>query len=102
MPDTTLEAPLEHFKVTKGKSYRFRVIGHGTIYPLRVSIDNHNMSLVASDGYDVAPVPCESFIINPGERFDFVVNADQPVGNYWIRTLSMEVLYQIFSIYFYL
>ena len=71
--------------------YRFRVIGHGTIYPLRISIDNHNISVVASDGYDVTPVPCESFIINPGERFDFVVKADQLVGNYWVRALSMEV-----------
>lgn len=75
----------------KGKSYRFRVIGHGTIYPLRISVDNHNISVIASDGYDVTPTPCESFIINPGERFDFVVKADQDVSNYWVRALSMEV-----------
>lgn len=82
---------MERFKVKKNQTYRFRVIQAGTIYPLRVSVDNHNFSVVASDGYDLEPVECESFIINPGERYDFVLNANQPVGNYWIRIVSMEV-----------
>lgn len=25
------------------------------------------------------------FIISPGERYDFVINADQPVGAYWVQ-----------------
>ena len=79
------------YNVTKGSTYRFRVIQVGTIYPLRVSVDNHKITVVASDGYDLKPVEVESFIINPGERFDFILKADQNVKNYWIRANSMEV-----------
>lgn len=82
---------MEVFNVTKGSQYRFRVIQAGTIYPLRVSVDNHNITVIASDGYDLQPREAESVILHPGERFDFLLNANQDVGNYWIRTISMEV-----------
>jgi len=39
----------------------------------------------------VEPTPVESVIINPGERYDFIITANQSVGNYWIRVDSMEV-----------
>ncbi|CAL1529110.1 unnamed protein product [Lymnaea stagnalis] len=91
-PDgTNNQAPLTVFKVNATNSYRFRVIGAGNLYPFRVSIDEHNITLVASDGYDLQPVIVESFIINPGERYDFVVTANQEVGNYWIRAVTLEV-----------
>ena len=89
--DETIPAPLERFKVKPNQTYRFRVIQAGTIYPLRVSVDNHTLTVVASDGYDLAPVQCESFIINPGERFDFLLTTNQTVDDYWIRIVSMEV-----------
>ena len=75
----------------KGTQYRFRVIGVGSMYPIRVSIDQHNLKVIASDGYDLKPMVVESFIINPGERFDFLVDADQSIGNYWLRGESIEV-----------
>ena len=84
-------APLTWYNVTKGESYRFRVIGVGTIYPLRISVDDHMIKVIASDGYDIEPILVESFIINPGERYDFLLKADQPRGNYWVRAVSMEV-----------
>eukprot|EP00111_Clytia_hemisphaerica_P000191 TCONS_00000475-protein len=86
----TIPAPLERFKVKPNQTYRFRVIQAGTIYPLRVSVDRHTLTVVASDGYDLAPVQCESFIINPGERFDFLLTTNQTIENYWIRIVSME------------
>jgi len=84
-------APLSWFNVTRGRKYRFRVIGTGAIYPLRISVDNHQITVVSSDGYDIEPWVVESFIINPGERYDFILDANQPYGNYWIRADSMEV-----------
>jgi len=51
----------------------------------RVSVDGHSITVIASDGYDIEAEEAESFIINPGELFDFELLADQPVGNYWIR-----------------
>ena len=61
------------------------------VFPLRVSIDNHMLQAVASDGYDFQPRNFESIIINPGERFDFIITANQTVGDYWIRADSMAV-----------
>lgn len=86
-----IEAPLTQYNVTRGETYRFRVIQAGALYPLRVSVDNHNITVVASDGYDIKPKEVESVIVNPGERFDFLLTANQLVGNYWIRTVSIEV-----------
>ena len=84
-------APLTWFNVTKGTSYRFRVIGVGSIYPMRISVDNHVLRVIASDGYDFEEFRAESIIINPGERYDFILDADQPYGNYWVRAVSLEV-----------
>ena len=91
-PDTGIrnETPLTVYRVTPGQKYRFRVIGTGTLHPFRVSIDNHKLTIIASDGYDLEPVVAESFIINPGERFDFEIDATQNIGNYWVRGISLE------------
>ena len=89
-------APLSWFNVTRGNVYRFRSIGVGSLYPLRISIDQHNISVVASDGYHIEPMVVESFIINPGERYDFLLEANQQYGNYWIRAVSMEVINAFF------
>lgn len=83
-------APLTWFNVTQGGKYRFRVIGAGAIYPLRVSVDGHMIKMIATDAYDFEPVVVESFVINPGERYDFLLEANQSYGNYWVRTVSME------------
>ncbi|KAK6994735.1 laccase, partial [Biomphalaria glabrata] len=91
-PDGTfIEAPLSVFTVEQSKSYRFRVIGAGNLYPFRVSIDGHPLKIVATDGNEVDPLLVESFIINPGERYDFVVVANQSIDNYWIRGETLEV-----------
>ena len=86
-----IEAPITWYNVEKNRKYRFRGINVGTIYPFRVSIDEHNVTVIASDGYDLKPQLVESFVINPGERFDFLLETNQPVKNYWIRANSMEV-----------
>ncbi|KAK3595585.1 hypothetical protein CHS0354_009541 [Potamilus streckersoni] len=78
-------------RVQQGQTYRFRVIGAGALYRFRISIDEHNLTIVASDGFDLESVVVESFIINPGERFDFILHADKPVSNYWIRGITLEV-----------
>ena len=86
-----IEAPITWYNVKKNRKYRFRVINVGSIYPFRVSVDEHNITVIASDGYDLKSQLVESFVINPGERFDFLLETNQPVKNYWIRANSMEV-----------
>ncbi|XP_041379560.1 laccase-2-like [Gigantopelta aegis] len=84
-------APLEVFNVQKGLTYRFRLISAGILYPFRISVDEHNLTIVASDGFDIREQTVESLIINPGERFDFIIHADRDVNNYWIRAKTLEI-----------
>ena len=89
------EVPLTWYNVSKGETVRFRVIAVGSIYPLRISVDQHYLTVISSDGYDVNDTVVESFIVNPGERFDFLLTANQTIGNYWIRANSLEVGTQV-------
>lgn len=85
LPETE-HTPYEVFIVDKGFRYRFRTINSGFLNcPLEISIDNHTMEVIASDGHYFDPVRVDSFVTYAGERFDFVVTGDQPIGNYWIR-----------------
>ncbi|KAJ8311568.1 hypothetical protein KUTeg_010923 [Tegillarca granosa] len=82
--------PLEVFSVRSGMSYRFRIISAATNLPFRLSFDNHNLTIISSDGYNIDPVIAESLIVQAGERYDVLVHADQPTGNYWIRARTIE------------
>ena len=45
------ETPRSIFNVIPGQRYRFRMINSGVQYcPLHVSIDNHTLTLIATDG----------------------------------------------------
>ena len=89
-PQVLYETPLDIIEVDHGQEYRFRVGAAGVIFPFRVSVQGHRMKLVASDGYNVDPLPVESLIINPGERYDFMLTADQPVDNYMIFAETLQ------------
>lgn len=41
--------------------------------------------MIASDGFDIVPIEVESLVIYAGERFDFIVHANQKIQSYWIR-----------------
>ena len=85
------ETPLDVIEVEKGQEYRFRVIACGAIYPFRVSVQGHRLGLTASDGFDFEVVPVESVIVNPGERYDFLLTANQTVGNYMIFAETLQI-----------
>ena len=61
-------------------------------YSFRVSIDQHVLHVISTDGDDVMDTPVESIIIHGGERYDFWVNASDPTeeGLYWIRAENFE------------
>lgn len=50
-----------------------------------MSIDNHDLVVIASDGNDIEPVEVQKIMFHGAERFDFVLHANQNVANYWIR-----------------
>ena len=63
--------PLATFYVTHGFKYRFRVANPGfTLCPVLVSIDDHELLIIASDTGSVQPEKAKSFIIYGGERYE--------------------------------
>nr|XP_012152944.1 PREDICTED: laccase-1-like isoform X2 [Megachile rotundata]XP_012152945.1 PREDICTED: laccase-1-like isoform X2 [Megachile rotundata] len=78
--------PVATFTVKRNTRYRFRLINAEFLNcPIELSIDNHTMRVLSSDGRDVQPIQAESLVSYAGERFDFVVETNQNVDNYWIR-----------------
>ena len=94
-------SPLEKFVVRHSRSYRFRVISAATLYPFRVYVQGHpELNIRASDGFEIVQgigensreLFAESFIIHPGERFDFTMVANKVKGSYLLVAESIEDL----------
>ncbi|KAG6826462.1 hypothetical protein H0H92_015691 [Tricholoma furcatifolium] len=77
--------PLSVITVTKGLRYRFRLVSLSCDPNYVFSIDGHNMTVIEADGVNVQPVTVNSLQIFAGQRYSFVLSANQPIGNYWIR-----------------
>ena len=75
------KTPFAVFSVAPGKRYRFRMISNAILNcPFQISIDNHTLVIIASDGGALEAYAATSFVIYGGERFDFVVHAKQTPG----------------------
>nr|AYR00610.1 laccase 5 [Steccherinum murashkinskyi] len=73
--------------VEAGKRYRFRLVNIACDPNYTFSIDGHNMTIIEVDGVNSQPLGVDQLQIFAGQRYSIVVNANQPVGNYWIRAL---------------
>ncbi|KAI6008784.1 laccase [Pisolithus orientalis] len=98
-PDSTLinglgrypggpSSPLAVLNVTQGQRYRFRIIGASCDAWFNFTIDGHSMTIIEADSNEVEPVVVDSLAVHAGQRYSVVVTADQPVDNYWIRSVS--------------
>ncbi|XP_076673352.1 uncharacterized protein LOC143371730 [Andrena cerasifolii] len=77
--------PIATFIVQPNKRHRFRLVNAEVLNcPIELTIDNHTMSVISSDGRDIEPIQVKSLVSYAGERFDFVVHANRDVDNYWI------------------
>ncbi|XP_076296818.1 uncharacterized protein LOC143217023 [Lasioglossum baleicum] len=82
--------PVATFLVKQNVRYRFRLINAEFLNcPVELSIDNHTMTVISSDGRDIEPVHGKTLVSYAGERFDFVVEANQRIDNYWIRVRGL-------------
>ncbi|XP_072034762.1 uncharacterized protein [Amphiura filiformis] len=82
----TVYTDREMFSVAHGMRYRFRLFSNAiTVCPLKISIDSHKLTMIASDGASLQPYETDTFVVNGGETFDFVLDANQEIGTYWMR-----------------
>ncbi|KXN87839.1 Laccase-4 [Leucoagaricus sp. SymC.cos] len=80
-------AELSVVNVQRGKRYRLRLISMSCDPNFTFSIDGHDLLVIESDGQATLPHTVNSIQILAGQRYSIVLNANQPVDNYWIRAL---------------
>ncbi|KAK7055305.1 multicopper oxidase/laccase [Favolaschia claudopus] len=78
-------SPLAVVSVTRNKRYRFRLISMSAEPNYIFSIDKHDMTVIEADGVSTQPLCVDSMQVFTGQRYSFVLNANQKADNYWIR-----------------
>lgn len=85
---TSGEGSYNKVTITKGKKYRLRLVNIAVDSYIRVSLDNHNMTVMTSDFVPINPFTTQWLLLAIGQRYDVVINANQASGNYWFRAES--------------
>ncbi|KAJ6628271.1 phenoloxidase [Mycena sp. CBHHK59/15] len=80
-------SPLAVISVKHGLRYRFRLVSLSCDPNFVFKIDGHDMTIIEADGVSHQPVKVDSLQIFAGQRYSFVLCANQKVSNYWIRAI---------------
>ncbi|KAK1993381.1 multicopper oxidase [Colletotrichum falcatum] len=74
---------------TAGTSYRIRLVNGAVDTHWKFSIDNHTMTVIASDLVPVTPFSTTILNLGMGQRYDVVVTADQAAtaDSFWMRAI---------------
>jgi FtsP/CotA-like multicopper oxidase with cupredoxin domain len=84
---------LSAFSVQRGSTYRFRLIGAQADYAYKFYIGGHKLRVIATDGFFIEPILADFLIVNTGERYDFLLDANQAAGtDFLIRAETLEAL----------
>nr|BAI66141.1 laccase [Pleurotus salmoneostramineus] len=78
-------AELLVMSVVKGRRYRIRLINISCDAWFDFAIDGHSFTVIEADGENTRPHAVDGLRIFAGQRYSLVLNANQAVGNYWIR-----------------
>jgi len=83
----------ERFKTTfaPGKRYLIRLINAAVHTHFRFAIDQHNVTVIASDFVPIIPFETNAVPIDTGQRYDIIVTADQLANNYWMRAVPQSI-----------
>ncbi|KAJ7222978.1 laccase 1 [Mycena haematopus] len=74
--------------VTQGVRYRFRLVSLSCDPNFIFTIDGHTFTIIEVEGVNTEPLTVDSIQIYAGQRYSFVLTANQAVDNYWIRTVA--------------
>ncbi|KAI9511059.1 laccase [Russula earlei] len=91
------QVPLAVVNVLRNRRYRLRLVSISCDPAYKFSIDGHQLTVIEVDGTNVQPLVVDSLEIFAGQRYSVVLNANQPVGNYWIRALPTHFENQTFA-----
>ena len=87
-PDPNCIGAGEKFQLNfeAGKKYRLRLLNAAEEDLVQFSIDNHTMTVIANDFVPIVPYETTSLMIDMGQRYDVIVEANAPPGDYWLRS----------------
>lgn len=74
--------------VEPGKKHLFRFINSACQNMWSVHFDNHVMTVIAADYVPIVPYETEWLNIGIGQRYDVIVEMNQPVGGYFLRAVT--------------
>lgn len=77
--------------VQSGKSYRLRLVNTAIQSTFMFYVDQHELEVIAMDYVPIQPYTTNTVIINIGQRYDVILKANQPSGNYWMRSDNVEL-----------
>lgn len=80
----TDQQPLTQIGAQPGETLRLRLINSSSTYALRFQVDNHPLTVIATDGQPVAPVEIDNLWLGVGETYDVLLHTN-PEGAFWIR-----------------
>ncbi|WP_331236188.1 multicopper oxidase family protein [Natronorarus salvus] len=75
--------------VEEGERVRLRFINPSSATTYRVGIGGHELTVTHADGRPVEPVTVDSFPISMGERYDVLIEAENP-GTWAIQAIPIE------------
>jgi len=76
--------------VTKGKTYRLRVLNAAIQSTFKFYIDGHKFTVIAADLVPIVPYETNIINVNNGQRYDVIFTADQDSANYWMRADNQQ------------
>lgn len=77
------QSPLAVVDVKPKLRYRFRLVNIACVAGFNVSIDNHRMTVIETDGTEALPTQTVDIVtVWTGQRVSVIVEANQPIGNY--------------------
>ncbi|CAK5274943.1 unnamed protein product [Mycena citricolor] len=83
---TVSNTTLAVINVIQGLRYRFRLVNTACDSNYVFQIDGHkNLTIIEADGILHQPLTVDSIQIYAAQRYSFILSANQPIGNYWIR-----------------
>ncbi|KAG4974665.1 hypothetical protein AAZX31_11G189200 [Glycine max] len=76
--------------VDAGETIMLRIISSALNQELFFSIANHTMTVVGTDAAYTKPFKTSVLMIGPGQTFNVIVTADQPLGLYYMAARAYE------------
>ncbi|XVF15726.1 hypothetical protein REPUB_Repub09cG0180500 [Reevesia pubescens] len=70
--------------VTKGKNYLLRIINAALNMEHFFGVANHTMTVVETDGEYTKPFNTSFLMLTPGQTYNVLIKADQPIGKYFM------------------